>query len=190
MGCAGRCVEPRVLARSLVCSPVPGVSHFLTQRLFPTVSEPQAARSAPEKPTSTAILCNTCGNVCRGEVLRVQSKYFHIQCFVCKGERRPVSAMGPGAALPCGRARLPAATLGPRSSLDLGCWKNRSQTFIRQRDLFSVARVPYGGDGGICPRGKVRGRGPGPGQCPRMAVAMSVIHWPEQSGHLGPVATR
>ncbi|XP_024600954.1 actin-binding LIM protein 2 isoform X1 [Neophocaena asiaeorientalis asiaeorientalis] len=48
------------------------------------VSEPQAARSAPEKPTSTAILCNTCGNVCRGEVLRVQSKYFHIQCFVCK----------------------------------------------------------------------------------------------------------
>uniref|UniRef100_A0A8C9B3D1 Actin-binding LIM protein 2 n=1 Tax=Phocoena sinus TaxID=42100 RepID=A0A8C9B3D1_PHOSS len=48
------------------------------------VSEPQAARSAPEKPTSTTILCNTCGNVCRGEVLRVQSKYFHIQCFVCK----------------------------------------------------------------------------------------------------------
>ncbi|XP_029091425.1 actin-binding LIM protein 2 isoform X4 [Monodon monoceros] len=48
------------------------------------VSEPQAARSAPEKPASTAILCNTCGNVCRGEVLRVQSKYFHIQCFVCK----------------------------------------------------------------------------------------------------------
>ncbi|XP_028341763.1 actin-binding LIM protein 2-like, partial [Physeter macrocephalus] len=49
-----------------------------------TVSEPQAAHSAPEKPASTAILCNTCGNVCRGEVLRVQSKYFHIQCFVCK----------------------------------------------------------------------------------------------------------
>nr|XP_030732709.1 actin-binding LIM protein 2 isoform X21 [Globicephala melas] len=48
------------------------------------VSEPQAAHSAPEKPASTAILCNTCGNVCRGEVLRVQSKYFHIQCFVCK----------------------------------------------------------------------------------------------------------
>ncbi|KAM9086770.1 actin-binding LIM protein 2 isoform 2-T2 [Megaptera novaeangliae] len=48
------------------------------------VSEPQAAHSPPEKPASTAILCNTCGNVCRGEVLRVQSKYFHIQCFVCK----------------------------------------------------------------------------------------------------------
>ncbi|XP_057562587.1 actin-binding LIM protein 2 isoform X9 [Hippopotamus amphibius kiboko] len=48
------------------------------------VSEPQAAHSPPEKPPSTAILCNTCGNVCRGEVLRVQNKYFHIQCFVCK----------------------------------------------------------------------------------------------------------
>nr|XP_027827051.2 actin-binding LIM protein 2 isoform X8 [Ovis aries] len=49
-----------------------------------TVSEPQAAPSPPEKPPSTAILCHTCGNVCRGEVLRVQSKYFHIQCFICK----------------------------------------------------------------------------------------------------------
>ncbi|XP_059952558.1 actin-binding LIM protein 2 [Mesoplodon densirostris] len=50
----------------------------------PHMSETQAAHSAPEKPASTAILCNTCGNVCRGEVLRVQGKYFHIQCFVCK----------------------------------------------------------------------------------------------------------
>ncbi|XP_017905275.1 PREDICTED: actin-binding LIM protein 2 isoform X8 [Capra hircus] len=49
-----------------------------------TVSEPQAAPSPPEKPPSTAILCHTCGNVCRGEVLRVQNKYFHIQCFICK----------------------------------------------------------------------------------------------------------
>nr|XP_020750185.1 actin-binding LIM protein 2 isoform X17 [Odocoileus virginianus texanus] len=49
-----------------------------------TVSEPQAAPSPPEKPPSTAILCNTCGNVCRGEVLRVQNKYFHLQCFICK----------------------------------------------------------------------------------------------------------
>ncbi|XP_045384124.1 actin-binding LIM protein 2 isoform X8 [Lemur catta] len=48
------------------------------------VSQPQAAHSPLEKPPSTAILCNTCGNVCKGEVLRVQSKYFHIKCFVCK----------------------------------------------------------------------------------------------------------
>lgn len=50
------------------------------------MSEPQAAPGALEKPPGSAILCNTCGGVCRGEVLRVQSKYFHIQCFVCKGE--------------------------------------------------------------------------------------------------------
>ncbi|XP_023374527.1 actin-binding LIM protein 2 [Otolemur garnettii] len=48
------------------------------------VSQPQAAHSPLEKPPSSAILCNTCGNVCKGEVLRVQSKYFHIKCFVCK----------------------------------------------------------------------------------------------------------
>ncbi|XP_012879346.1 PREDICTED: actin-binding LIM protein 2 [Dipodomys ordii] len=51
---------------------------------LPAVSQPQAACSPPEQPPSTAILCNTCGNVCRGEVLRVQNKYFHIKCFVCK----------------------------------------------------------------------------------------------------------
>uniref|UniRef100_A0A2R9B0P6 Actin-binding LIM protein 2 n=1 Tax=Pan paniscus TaxID=9597 RepID=A0A2R9B0P6_PANPA len=45
---------------------------------------PQAAPSPLEKSPSTAILCNTCGNVCKGEVLRVQDKYFHIKCFVCK----------------------------------------------------------------------------------------------------------
>ncbi|XP_047654132.1 actin-binding LIM protein 2 isoform X15 [Phacochoerus africanus] len=48
------------------------------------LSEPQAAPGALEKPPGSAILCNTCGGVCKGEVLRVQSKYFHIQCFVCK----------------------------------------------------------------------------------------------------------
>ncbi|XP_036619379.1 actin-binding LIM protein 2 isoform X15 [Trichosurus vulpecula] len=49
-----------------------------------TVSQQQAVHSHLEKPSSTAILCNTCGNVCKGEVLRVQNKYFHIKCFVCK----------------------------------------------------------------------------------------------------------
>ncbi|XP_028738153.1 actin-binding LIM protein 2 isoform X24 [Peromyscus leucopus] len=49
-----------------------------------SVSEPQAAHAPLEKPASTAILCSTCGNVCKGEVLRVQNKYFHIRCFVCK----------------------------------------------------------------------------------------------------------
>ncbi|KAM5159157.1 actin-binding LIM protein 2 isoform 9-T9 [Callospermophilus lateralis] len=49
-----------------------------------TVSQPQATHSPLEPPAATAILCTTCGSVCKGEVLRVQSKYFHIRCFVCK----------------------------------------------------------------------------------------------------------
>ncbi|XP_049653885.1 actin-binding LIM protein 2 isoform X4 [Accipiter gentilis] len=49
-----------------------------------TVSQPQAVHSQLEKPSTTAILCNNCGNPCKGEVLRVQNKYFHIKCFVCK----------------------------------------------------------------------------------------------------------
>ncbi|XP_026702997.1 actin-binding LIM protein 2 isoform X9 [Athene cunicularia] len=51
---------------------------------LPKVSQPQAVHSQLEKPSSTAILCNNCGNPCKGEVLRVQNKYFHIKCFVCK----------------------------------------------------------------------------------------------------------
>uniref|UniRef100_A0ABI7ZHB1 LIM zinc-binding domain-containing protein n=1 Tax=Felis catus TaxID=9685 RepID=A0ABI7ZHB1_FELCA len=60
------------------------VPPFNVAFLPPAVSEPQAAHSPLEKSPSTAILCNTCGNVCKGEVLRVQNKYFHIKCFVCK----------------------------------------------------------------------------------------------------------
>lgn len=29
-------------------------------------------------------LCQTCKKKCSGEVLRVQDKYFHTQCFKCK----------------------------------------------------------------------------------------------------------
>ncbi|XP_069835827.1 actin-binding LIM protein 1 isoform X5 [Dendropsophus ebraccatus] len=34
-----------------------------------------------EKPI---IRCHKCGEPCKGEVLRVQSKHFHIKCFICK----------------------------------------------------------------------------------------------------------
>uniref|UniRef100_K7G2R7 Actin-binding LIM protein 2 n=1 Tax=Pelodiscus sinensis TaxID=13735 RepID=K7G2R7_PELSI len=51
---------------------------------FFTVSQPQAVHSHLEKPSATAILCNNCGSPCKGEVLRVQNKHFHIKCFVCK----------------------------------------------------------------------------------------------------------
>ncbi|KAL7869492.1 hypothetical protein AOLI_G00134800 [Acnodon oligacanthus] len=33
---------------------------------------------------SGPILCQNCGKACKGEVLRVQNKHFHIKCFVCK----------------------------------------------------------------------------------------------------------
>uniref|UniRef100_A0A8C8YYK7 Actin-binding LIM protein 2 n=1 Tax=Prolemur simus TaxID=1328070 RepID=A0A8C8YYK7_PROSS len=79
--CYGACWEGQALRPHTLR---PGACHTLTQFTFPTVSQPQAAHSPLEKPPSTAILCNTCGNVCKGEVLRVQSKYFHIKCFVCK----------------------------------------------------------------------------------------------------------
>ncbi|XP_061440989.1 actin-binding LIM protein 2 isoform X3 [Rhineura floridana] len=49
-----------------------------------TASQPQAVHSHLEKPSGAAVLCNNCGNPCKGEVLRVQKKYFHIKCFVCK----------------------------------------------------------------------------------------------------------
>ncbi|XP_075050513.1 actin-binding LIM protein 2 isoform X6 [Mixophyes fleayi] len=48
------------------------------------VSQHQAVQSHLEKPSGNAILCNNCGSACKGEVLRVQDKYFHIKCFTCK----------------------------------------------------------------------------------------------------------
>ncbi|MCI4384591.1 hypothetical protein PGIGA_G00040560 [Pangasianodon gigas] len=36
------------------------------------------------KPQSGPILCQNCGQACKGEVLRVQNKHFHIKCFICK----------------------------------------------------------------------------------------------------------
>uniref|UniRef100_A0A8C5SX05 Actin-binding LIM protein 2 n=1 Tax=Laticauda laticaudata TaxID=8630 RepID=A0A8C5SX05_LATLA len=47
-------------------------------------SQRQAVHSHLEAPSGAAILCHNCGSPCKGEVLRVQKKYFHIKCFVCK----------------------------------------------------------------------------------------------------------
>ncbi|XP_031441282.1 actin-binding LIM protein 2 isoform X10 [Clupea harengus] len=32
----------------------------------------------------SSIPCQTCGKPCKGEVLRVQNRHFHIKCFICK----------------------------------------------------------------------------------------------------------
>uniref|UniRef100_A0A8C7LU08 LIM zinc-binding domain-containing protein n=1 Tax=Oncorhynchus mykiss TaxID=8022 RepID=A0A8C7LU08_ONCMY len=41
----------------------------------------QDAHNSNEKPL---IQCYKCGEPCKGEVLRVQSKHFHLKCFTCK----------------------------------------------------------------------------------------------------------
>ncbi|XP_067278440.1 actin-binding LIM protein 1a isoform X9 [Pseudorasbora parva] len=45
------------------------------------VAHTQEAHHQTEKPL---IRCAKCGEVCKGEVLRVQAKHFHIKCFTCK----------------------------------------------------------------------------------------------------------
>ncbi|XP_018585776.2 actin-binding LIM protein 2 isoform X6 [Scleropages formosus] len=44
----------------------------------------QGVHSPLEQKPSHPILCHQCGKACKGEVLRVQNKHFHIKCFVCK----------------------------------------------------------------------------------------------------------
>ncbi|KAL4660934.1 actin-binding LIM protein 2 isoform X6 [Arapaima gigas] len=43
----------------------------------------QAVHSPLEQKQSSPILCHQCGKACKGEVLRVQNKHFHIKCFIC-----------------------------------------------------------------------------------------------------------
>ncbi|XP_039093561.1 actin-binding LIM protein 1 isoform X5 [Hyaena hyaena] len=45
------------------------------------VAHPQDPHHPSEKPV---IHCHKCGEPCKGEVLRVQAKHFHIKCFTCK----------------------------------------------------------------------------------------------------------
>uniref|UniRef100_A0A8C9NKN4 Actin binding LIM protein 1 n=1 Tax=Serinus canaria TaxID=9135 RepID=A0A8C9NKN4_SERCA len=45
------------------------------------VAHPQEPPHPSEKPV---IHCHKCGEPCKGEVLRVQARHFHIKCFTCK----------------------------------------------------------------------------------------------------------
>ncbi|XP_036121585.1 actin-binding LIM protein 1 isoform X5 [Molossus molossus] len=47
----------------------------------PLVAHAQDPHHSSEKPV---IHCHKCGEPCKGEVLRVQTKHFHIKCFTCK----------------------------------------------------------------------------------------------------------
>uniref|UniRef100_A0A8D1D6W9 Actin binding LIM protein 1 n=1 Tax=Sus scrofa TaxID=9823 RepID=A0A8D1D6W9_PIG len=53
----------------------------LLNNFNPPVAHPQDPHHPPEKPV---IHCHKCGEPCKGEVLRVQTKHFHIKCFTCK----------------------------------------------------------------------------------------------------------
>uniref|UniRef100_A0A8C3YRP2 Actin binding LIM protein 1 n=1 Tax=Catagonus wagneri TaxID=51154 RepID=A0A8C3YRP2_9CETA len=53
----------------------------LLNNFHPPVAHPQDPHHPPEKPV---IHCHKCGEPCKGEVLRVQTKHFHIKCFTCK----------------------------------------------------------------------------------------------------------
>ncbi|XP_014828382.1 PREDICTED: actin-binding LIM protein 1 isoform X14 [Poecilia mexicana] len=58
--------------------------YYLSERLndITTVSHTQDTHNhSSEKPL---IQCYKCGEPCKGEVLRVQNKHFHLKCFTCK----------------------------------------------------------------------------------------------------------
>ncbi|KAG5196045.1 hypothetical protein JEQ12_011681 [Ovis aries] len=53
----------------------------MMERPLGKVAHPQDPHHPSEKPV---IHCHKCGEPCKGEVLRVQTKHFHIKCFTCK----------------------------------------------------------------------------------------------------------
>ncbi|XP_053927467.1 actin-binding LIM protein 1 isoform X9 [Cuculus canorus] len=59
--------------------------YYLCERLLGApedlVAHPQEPHHPSEKPV---IHCHKCGEPCKGEVLRVQARHFHIKCFTCK----------------------------------------------------------------------------------------------------------
>ncbi|XP_040461406.1 actin-binding LIM protein 1 isoform X5 [Falco naumanni] len=59
--------------------------YYLCEQLIDTpedlVAHPQEPHHPSEKPV---IHCHKCGEPCKGEVLRVQARHFHIKCFTCK----------------------------------------------------------------------------------------------------------
>ncbi|XP_069756119.1 actin-binding LIM protein 1 isoform X5 [Narcine bancroftii] len=49
------------------------------------VNEKVAHPQDPHQPTEKLVIrCFKCGDPCKGQVLRVQSRHFHIKCFTCK----------------------------------------------------------------------------------------------------------
>ncbi|TRY86779.1 hypothetical protein DNTS_008309 [Danionella cerebrum] len=83
----GRVAEVLYLVpKHLVMQQLPSINpedYYLAERLTlgKNVSHSHEAQQLTDKPL---IRCAKCGEVCKGEVLRVQAKHFHIKCFTCK----------------------------------------------------------------------------------------------------------
>uniref|UniRef100_A0A4W4FSG7 LIM zinc-binding domain-containing protein n=1 Tax=Electrophorus electricus TaxID=8005 RepID=A0A4W4FSG7_ELEEL len=52
--------------------------------VFQQQAVPGPLEQSKGQPQSGPVLCHHCGKACKGEVLRVQNRHFHIKCFVCK----------------------------------------------------------------------------------------------------------
>uniref|UniRef100_A0A8C2FVY9 Actin binding LIM protein 1b n=1 Tax=Cyprinus carpio TaxID=7962 RepID=A0A8C2FVY9_CYPCA len=71
--------------QQLSSSDPPHQSPSSTEEPMVMVKEKVAHPQEPHHPPGKLVIqCYKCGEPCKGEVLRVQSKHFHIKCFTCK----------------------------------------------------------------------------------------------------------
>ncbi|XP_055776771.1 actin-binding LIM protein 1-like isoform X9 [Salvelinus fontinalis] len=78
------------------------------------------------------IQCYKCGEPCKGEVLRVQSKHFHLKCFTCKG------------CTGCGRdIKNGQALLALERQWHLGCFKCKACQKVLTGEYISKDGAPY-----------------------------------------------
>ncbi|XP_061646899.1 actin-binding LIM protein 1-like isoform X8 [Phyllopteryx taeniolatus] len=58
--------------------------YYLSERLHDVASVAHAQDTHHDSTAKPLIQCYKCGQPCKGEVLRVQNKHFHLKCFTCK----------------------------------------------------------------------------------------------------------
>ncbi|XP_074502781.1 actin-binding LIM protein 1a isoform X11 [Sebastes fasciatus] len=58
--------------------------YFLSERLNDVATVAHAQDTQHHSTEKPLIQCYKCGEPCKGEVLRVQNKHFHLKCFTCK----------------------------------------------------------------------------------------------------------
>ncbi|KAJ4949327.1 hypothetical protein JOQ06_020842 [Pogonophryne albipinna] len=58
--------------------------YYLSERLNDVATVARAQETHHHSSEKPLIQCYKCGEPCKGEVLRVQNKHFHLKCFTCK----------------------------------------------------------------------------------------------------------